>query len=104
MKRSPLKRSPSKRRKREADPADFTPEVRRVIERRSGGRCEAVAVAGCRRQADQVHHRLRRSQGGLGTISNGLHVCAPCHTFIHGNPALSRERGWLLASWDASAS
>lgn len=74
--------------------SDFPPEIRKQIAIRSVGRCEAVAPP-CDGRADQIHHILRRSQGGQGTFENGLAVCTSCHNFIHANPAISRTNGWL---------
>jgi predicted HNH restriction endonuclease len=36
-----------------------------------------------------------RSAGGKHTEDNLILVCQPCHHFIHHNPELSYERGWL---------
>lgn len=47
-----------------------------------------------------MHHRKMRSQGGGHTASNLLHLCFPCHTYVHEHPADSYANGWLLHSWD----
>ena len=65
------------------------------VQKRSGGRCEA-ATPDCTHRAEHLHHRLMRSQGGPDRAANLLHVCAACHRFIHDNPAMSYETGWLL--------
>lgn len=42
------------------------------------------------------HHRKRRSQGGTWAPSNGLRLCPLCHGWVHANPAVSTEHGWLV--------
>jgi len=91
MRRTAMKRNPSKSK------AEFHPSVRAAVERRSLGWCEADAP-GCTRRATVMHHRRRRSQGGAADAENALHVCNPCHLFIHANVELSVSRGWLLTS------
>jgi hypothetical protein len=74
--------------------------VRAEVAARSGGLCE-LGLEGCRVKADCFHHRLRRSHGGPDTAVNLLHLCNDgCHAFVHANPRLSYERGWLLRSTD----
>lgn len=100
MKRTPMKRSatPMRRtqmkRKPSKSKAEFPPDVREAVARRSLGHCEAQTEV-CWGTATMIHHIRRRSQGGTGTFENALHVCAPCHDWIHLHPATSRERGWL---------
>lgn len=55
-------------------------------------------MATCDGRAVLFHHVLRRSKQGKGTADNGLHLCNPCHLWIHANPAISYERGWLARS------
>ncbi len=62
---------------------------------RSQGRCEVLAD-GCAGAGSELHHRLRRSQGGGHDPDNLLHVCGPCHRFIHANPAVAFDNGWLI--------
>jgi hypothetical protein len=69
--------------------------VRDKVHARSGGRCE-IAHPGCTGKATQIHHRLMRSQGGRHAVTNLLDLCAVGHRYVHDNPALSYERGWLL--------
>lgn len=56
--------------------------------------CERCGIA----DADLVHHRLRRSQGGGNELSNLAGLCSPCHRTIHDNPARSYREGWLVKS------
>lgn len=94
--RQPLKRTAMKR-KPVKSKAEFHPSVRVAIALRSRGKCEACAP-GCTRRATVIHHRRRRSQGGGADVDNGLHVCNPCHLFIHANVELAIRNGWLLLS------
>ena len=80
--------------------SDFTPEAKREITRRSRGWCE---MPGCQRYGQHLHHRLMRSQGGMGTAENGMHVCRPHHEYIHAHPALAYEMGWLIRSGGAAS-
>jgi len=73
--------------------------VRESVRRRSGGRCEArVECNGAR--AVLFHHRKRRAQGGRDTESILLHLCDPCHRFVHDRPALAYALGLLVHSWE----
>jgi hypothetical protein len=43
----------------------------------------------------ELHHRLRRSQGGQDTVDNLLLVCSTHHAHIHAWPEWARENGLL---------
>ncbi len=75
--------------------AEFSPEVRAAVARRSGGRCEARYDGGCQGTAHHMHHRQER-RGGDGTEANALHVCLHCHLQIHAHPSLSYELGFMV--------
>ena len=81
------------KRKSSARYRDFSPYTRQEIIRRSASMCE---MPGCSHRGEVFHHRLRRSQGGMGTVDNGLHLCNLHHLFVHANAAESFEQGWLL--------
>jgi hypothetical protein len=70
-----------------------------IVKARSKGVCEAKTDV-CSRTAVHVHHRKLRSQGGSNSLVNLIDVCFACHDWIHLNPAISYERGWLLHSTD----
>lgn len=73
---------------------EFSPKVRHLIYERAGYLCEV-----CREDSiDHCHHKLMRSQGGLGTVDNGLGVCHACHHHIHLNPYWSYINGYLIRS------
>lgn len=69
-------------------------KARKVVLKRSDGRCEAH-LKGCQGEAHHVHHILRRSQGGKHEESNLLSVCTRCHDFIHANPKEASEKNLL---------
>jgi hypothetical protein len=72
-------------------------KVRSEVAGRSGGWCE-IDHPNCLMRATQMHHVLRRSQGGKDDADNLLHLCLMGHDYIHANPALSYESGWLKRS------
>lgn len=94
MKRTPLKRTGFKS-KSKPSKTEFTEPAKAEMRIRSSGRCEVGSTI-CRGEAVVFHHIKRRSQGGKGIASNGLHVCVPCHTWIHDHPAESFKNGWLV--------
>lgn len=58
------------------------------IVRRSGGTCEARVPGLCNANpAVAFHHVMFQSQGGWRTVTNLLHVCRYCHTWIHAHIA-----------------
>ncbi len=98
MKRSPMprRRKPMRRTAiRSAFPASnpVLIEGQRQARVRSGGRCEADIVGWCMKWATVFHHVVLRSAGGADTADNLLHICRPCHDYIHANPAAARALG-----------
>lgn len=89
-----LKRAPIERGK--SSTSDFSPGVKARVRKRSGGWCE---FPGCTRHAQHFHHRLMRSQGGMGNVNNCAHLCTSCHGYVHANPTRSYELGLLVPSW-----
>lgn len=71
-------------------------DARRIVRKRSGGRCEVCGLA----RAAEFQHRKNRSQGGQWHAANGLDVCSPCHRYIHDNPAIAAFEGWTVLSWE----
>lgn len=65
--------------------------ARRLVRARSGGWCEPRLADFCLGRAMSFHHRLRRSQGGPWTPSNGLDVCGDGTRGCHG--ALTNTNG-----------
>jgi 5-methylcytosine-specific restriction endonuclease McrA len=57
-----------------------------------GRRCHWCRVDG---GALDLHHYLRRSQGGKDNWSNLIPVHRLCHSYIHEHPAEAKRRGFL---------
>lgn len=80
-----------KRRKPRVD-REFAADVKADGAERASFRCER-----CKQRAiEQYHHKLMRSQGGMGTLDNLACLCAFCHAEVHANPLRSYEDGWLV--------
>jgi hypothetical protein len=71
-------------------------KVRDDVRSRSQGLCEC----GCGQQAQHLHHRKLRSQGGKHDAVNLLHLAYSHHAEVHADPARGYERGYLVHSWD----
>lgn len=67
-------------------------QCRGLVYARSNHACEVCDKG----RASEVHHRKNRSQGGLWSPENALHVCTWDHRWITVNPAGARERGWAV--------
>jgi hypothetical protein len=69
--------------------------TRLAVPNRSGGRCEY-----CGAVATNMHHRKARSQGGLWTPANILHMCGSgtvgCHGYFTHEPNHAYELGVSL--------
>jgi hypothetical protein len=91
----PRPKTPRTKKKRPSK-AEFPAEVREQVARRSLGLCEAQEV-NCWGRATMLHHIKRRKEPD-NSATNALHVCPPCHTWIHEHVAESEARGWLVRS------
>ena len=69
-------------------------KVRAEVNSRSGGWCE-IRTANCTDHVAHLHHVVMRSHGGKHEADNLKATCHSCHVFIHANPAISYQRGWL---------
>ena len=67
-------------------------KARAIVYERSGHVCEMCSRA----RATEAHHRKNRSQGGLWSPENLLHLCPSCHRHVGLNPAASRDQGWSV--------
>lgn len=56
----------------------FSTAVRREIIKRDKGSCGR-----CKQPYHNIHHVQFASQGGLGTVDNGVCVCYWCHEWAH---------------------
>jgi hypothetical protein len=75
--------------------------ARSLVSQRSDNICEAFVPDVCLGQASTVHHRRKRSHGGLWLPANLLAVCGDgtrgCHGWIESHPKLARAAGlWLF--------
>ena len=70
--------------------------IARTVIDRADGRCEFMIPGPCVFEAHHIHHR--KISGREHTIEGMAHICHACHDFVHANPALSYERGWLVRS------
>ena len=95
MKRSPLRRRTPLRAKRKTPESKIEyAELRVEIMDRSMGRCDRKAPC-CWGMGSDVHHVVRRSQGGSDDPANLKWLCRPCHQWIHDHVAESKREGWL---------
>ena len=90
--RNHLRAVSARRRKRDA----AYPSSRAAIYARAEGMCEAMATIRCERQGHQVHHIAGRQGPDPHRLDNLLLVCRHCHDFIHNQPELSYQRGWMV--------
>ncbi|MFS1511730.1 HNH endonuclease [Chengkuizengella sp. SCS-71B] len=56
----------------------FKKDTRNRIVERDNGLCVR-----CYRKFDDIHHIIFKSQGGAGTVDNGVCVCRKCHSWAH---------------------
>lgn len=70
---------------------------RQLLRQRDEGQCVRCGSG----QGSQWHHRRRRGiKGGhfQHCACNGVTLCPTCHTWVHANPALARERGFIVSA------
>ena len=78
--------------------------LRPILVARAAGHCEhcnaPFRITDTGDPVAQMHHRLRRSQGGQDCPTNLLLVRPECHTVhqlsIHQEPSWSVENGWIV--------
>ena len=68
--------------------------VAQAVIDRADGRCEVMNFPVCVGQAGPIHHR--KISGREHSVENCVHICKPCHDWIHAHPAVSYEQGWLI--------
>lgn len=68
---------------------------RKLVEERSGGRCERCGMNG-----SDLHHRQRRRDGGHGA-GNLVRLCRTDHDWVHANPEPAKARGFIIDPWVA---
>lgn len=65
----------------------FSANTRKAILKRDDELCVR-----CGAQFNEIHHIVFRSQGGKGTVDNGVCICTPCHILAH---KYDKVRRWL---------
>lgn len=76
----------------ESKPHVIPRHVRNLVQARDNMTCRWCRVRG---GALDLHHILRRSQGGKDTEPNLVSVHRLCHQQIHEHPAEAKQRGFL---------
>lgn len=72
--------------------------VKRAVDARAGGRCEAPEHApNCNGRAERRHHRKLLSQGGSNHPSNIYVLSLTCHTYAHEHSEWAREVGIIIS-------
>ena len=71
----------------------LTPEMRKAVHNRSGGKCEARIFGICTYTGTEIHHRKLRSRGGTNYLRNLMYCCSSCHLAISSmHPGTERYR------------
>lgn len=105
LKRTPMKRgeakiapvSKTKKRRREQREGPSMADLRPILLRRCGGRCERCGhVTG---NFFEAHHRQFRSRGGRDEIVNLVALCKRCHDWVHANDIKARREGFSLSAY-----
>lgn len=60
--------------------ANISSSVRKKVYRREGYRCALCDST----KYIQIHHVVKRSQGGTNSLHNLVCLCADCHALAHG--------------------
>ena len=77
---------------------------KKLVNERDGGLCVV-----CGREAEAVHHRQVRGQGGSSDpdrnygLANLISLCAFHHAEVHASPESSYQNGLLVHSWETPA-
>lgn len=86
--KTPMQRGPAPRRsKRNGVP----PKVRAAVVDRCRGQCERCG--GWVGLEPELHHKVKRSQGGPHTEANLAALCHECHSWAEANPAAAVAEG-----------
>jgi hypothetical protein len=76
--------------------------LRALVYTRARGYCEKCGSLLSDNWA--LHHRKLRSRGGKDTPENLMALHHECHNLathsVHNNPALAKEQGFMVSSWD----
>lgn len=76
-------------------------QCRHIVYERAERLCERC----CRNGSLSVHHRKKRSQGGLWTPDNCVLLCGHgtkgCHGWVEHNPTFAHAEGWHVKGWQS---
>ena len=86
---------PKVRKPLKAKPHRIPDAIREAVYTRDGWLCQWCQGAGGRLD---LHHKLRRSQGGPDSLANLVSVHRVCHRYIHEHPEIARHRGFLVGT------
>lgn len=67
---------------------NFSKKVRDEILERDDYKCQQCGDVGT-----EIHHVKYRSRGGRGVATNGVLLCAPCHSMVHQSADLTND--WI---------
>lgn len=75
---------------------EIPPFSRTLVIEREKGRCARCGVAVAR---GHWHHRRSRSVHGehRHCPCNGVWLCPTCHTWVHANPLMARQTGFIVS-------
>ena len=86
LKRSPIKRKSEKRKLTEQEY-----KKKKELYLSLNRQCER-----CSKHAIEIHHKNGRTGNRLIDEEYFMSICRDCHVFLHENPILAREKGWLI--------
>lgn len=68
-------------------------KVRVAVDERDNRQCARCGAAG-----REIHHRMRRREGGHA-LSNTILLCGACHRWAHANVMAARAVGLIIPTW-----
>lgn len=84
---------PSRSAKRTQQEKEYSKLRKDFLERRS--MCEMRIPQICTQKATDVHHKNGRTGDNYLNVSTWIPGCRQCHDWVHNNPRLARELGYL---------
>ena len=89
--------SKTNKRRREQKAGPSMAELRPLLWKRCGGRCEFCGIT-LDFETFEAHHRKFRSRGGLDRIENLVALCADCHHWAHSEGTKATKTGFAVPS------
>lgn len=68
-------------------------KVRVTVDERENRQCLRCGARG-----REIHHRMRRREGGHA-LSVCILLCSACHRWAHANPIAARAGGFIIPTW-----